>query len=233
MVTLALLHTSPAHIPVFDALRDADHPGLALRHRVHEDLLARARAEGPDAVSDAVRAVLAEAADGADAVLCTCSTIGGVAESHAVATGVPVLRVDRPMAAAAVRAGPAVAVVATVASTLEPTVALVREEAVRAGRAVDIRTVLVDGAWERFEAGDRAGYLGRVADAVERVAGSVGAVLLAQASMAEAADRAPAATPVLSSPRTGLREAARLCGHTAQRPAPEPADVPRRDHSSE
>ncbi|ARX88139.1 arylsulfatase [Streptomyces alboflavus] len=226
MVTLALLHTSPAHIPVFDALRDADHPGLALRHRVHEDLLARARAEGPDAVSDAVRAVLAEAADGADAVLCTCSTIGGVAESHAAATGVPVLRVDRPMAAAAVRAGPAVAVVATVASTLEPTVALVREEAVRAGRAVDIRTVLVDGAWERFEAGDRAGYLGRVADAVERVAGSVGAVLLAQASMAEAADRAPAATPVLSSPRTGLREAARLCGHTAQ----EPPGVPRTDH---
>ncbi|MFD7638908.1 arylsulfatase, partial [Streptomyces sp. NPDC059873] len=25
---LALLHTSPVHIPVFDALRDADHPGL-------------------------------------------------------------------------------------------------------------------------------------------------------------------------------------------------------------
>ncbi|QIB48535.1 arylsulfatase [Streptomyces aureoverticillatus] len=221
-MTLALLHTSPVHVPVFDALRDADHPGLALRHVVHEDLLARARAEGPDAVADAVRAALAEAAagggaeggaggGGADAVLCTCSTIGGVAESHAAAVGVPVLRVDRPMAAAAVRAGSSVAVVATVASTLEPTRALVAEEAARVGRPVDVRTVLVDGAWERFEAGDREEFLRLVVDAVEAVAGSVDAVVLAQASMADAADRVSAAVPVLASPRTGLREAARLC----------------------
>ncbi|GHC88993.1 hypothetical protein GCM10010349_76630 [Streptomyces flavofungini] len=226
MVTLALLHTSTAHIPVFDALRDADHPGLALRHLVHEDLLARARAEGPDAVADDVRAALVEAAEGADAVLCTCSTIGGVAESHAVAAGVPVLRVDRPMAAAAVRAGPVVAVVATVASTLEPTAALVREEAARAGRPVDIRTVLVDGAWERFAAGDREGHLRLVAGVVERVAGTVGAVVLAQASMADAADRAPAGTPVLSSPRTGLSAAARLSGHPMEAPATAPPADP-------
>ncbi|MFD5703176.1 aspartate/glutamate racemase family protein [Streptomyces lasiicapitis] len=231
MVTLALLHTSPVHVPVFDALRDADHPGLALRHVVHEDLLARARAEGPDAVADDVRAALAEAAaggggGGADAVLCTCSTIGGVAESHAAAVGVPVLRVDRPMAAAAVRAGSSVAVVATVASTLEPTRALVAQEAARAGRPVDVRTVLVDGAWERFEAGDREEFLRLVVDAVEAVAGSVDAVVLAQASMADAADRVSAAVPVLASPRTGLSEAARLCelppGPVADRSWPEP-----------
>ncbi|GGO58743.1 aspartate/glutamate racemase family protein [Streptomyces lasiicapitis] len=240
MVTLALLHTSPVHVPVFDALRDADHPGLALRHVVHEDLLARARAEGPDAVADDVRAALAEAAagdgaegGGADAVLCTCSTIGGVAESHAAAVCVPVLRVDRPMAAAAVRAGSSVAVVATVASTLEPTRALVAEEAARAGRPVDVRTVLVDGAWERFEAGDREEFLRLVVDAVEAVAGSVDAVVLAQASMADAADRVSAAVPVLASPRTGLREAARLCepsqpGPVVDQPRPEPVvDQPR------
>lgn len=221
MATLALLHTSPAHIPVFDALRDADHPGLGLRHAVHEDLLSRARTHGVAAVADDVRAALAAAVAGADAALCTCSTIGGVAES--AAAGVPVLRVDRPMAAAAVRAGPAVAVVATVASTLAPTAALITEEAGRAGRTrrsrrslerrtVDVRTVLVDGAWERFEAGDREGHLRLVADAVERVAGSVDAVVLAQASMADAADRVSVGVPVLASPRTGLRAAARLCG---------------------
>ncbi|EHN78423.1 hypothetical protein SMCF_2038, partial [Streptomyces coelicoflavus ZG0656] len=51
---LALLHTSPVHIPVFDALRDAAHPGLALRHHVDAGLLERARSEGPGAVADAV-----------------------------------------------------------------------------------------------------------------------------------------------------------------------------------
>ncbi|MEI5103095.1 arylsulfatase [Streptomyces sp. PmtG] len=210
MVTLALLHTSPVHVPVFDALRDAHHPGLALAHHVHEDLLARARARGPEAVADDVQAALESAvAAGAGAVLCTCSTLGGVAESRAAAVGVPVLRVDRPMAAAAVGAGAAVAVVAAVPSTLEPTLALLDEEA---GRPLDPRTVVVDGAWERFEAGDRQGYLRLVARAVERVAPGADAVVLAQASMADAAGLAEVSVPVLASPRTGLAAAAGLCG---------------------
>ncbi|MFD3577278.1 aspartate/glutamate racemase family protein [Streptomyces sp. NPDC058644] len=214
MVTpaLALLHTSPVHVPVFEELRDEDHPGVALRHLVHEELLARARAEGPDAVAGAVQELLERAAaDGASAVLCTCSTIGGVAESAAAAVGVPVLRVDRPMAAAAVAAGRSVAVVATVASTLGPTVALVEEEAARAGHPVDVTTVLVDGAWECFTAGDHEGYVDRIVAAVDALDG-VDAVLLAQASMASAADRTTLRAPVLSSPRLGLRAAVDRCG---------------------
>ncbi len=212
MVTLALLHTSPVHVPVFDALRDQDQPGLALRHLVHEGLLDRARDEGPDAVADELGQILERAvADGAGAVLCTCSTIGGVAEARAAALGVPVLRVDRPMAAAAVTEGPAVTVLAAVTSTLAPTAALLAEEAERAGRRIDVRTVVVDGAWERFEAGDRDGYLRLIAAAVERAdADGADAVVLAQASMADAAARCAVRVPVLASPRTGLRAAA-LC----------------------
>ncbi|WP_037826414.1 aspartate/glutamate racemase family protein [Streptomyces sp. NRRL B-1347] len=211
-MTLALLHTSPVHVPVFDALRDQDQPGLALRHLVHEGLLDRARDEGPDAVADELGQILERAvADGAGAVLCTCSTIGGVAEARAAALGVPVLRVDRPMAAAAVTEGPAVTVLAAVTSTLAPTAALLAEEAERAGRRIDVRTVVVDGAWERFEAGDRDGYLRLIAAAVERAdADGADAVVLAQASMADAAARCAVRVPVLASPRTGLRAAA-LC----------------------
>ncbi|MFF2520827.1 aspartate/glutamate racemase family protein [Streptomyces liangshanensis] len=202
---LALLHTSPAHVPVFDALRDSDHPGLVLRHVVAEELLGRARIEGPEAVSDAVEAALEDVvAEGAAAVLCTCSTLGEVAEKAGRALGVPVLRVDRPMAAAAAEAG-RVVVVATVESTLEPTLTLIREEA--AGRPVDLRTVLVDGAWERFEAGDLDGYLDAVAAAVDAVV-AADVIVLAQASMAGAADRATTTVPVLSSPRPGLNAAA-------------------------
>ncbi|WP_223178739.1 aspartate/glutamate racemase family protein [Streptomyces boluensis] len=207
---LALLHTSPVHVPVFDRLRDESHPGLALRHLVHEPLLDRARAEGPDAVAADVRALLAgAAADGARAVLCTCSTLGAVAEAQAGPAGVTVLRVDRPMAAAAVAVGPRITVVAALASTLGPTAALIEEEAVRAGRPVDVRTTLVPGAWERFEAGDRDGFLAAVAQAVDAVTGA-DAVVLAQASMAGAADRAATRLPVLASPRLGLRAAAGL-----------------------
>lgn len=129
---LALLHTSPVHVPVFDALRDEDHPGLTLLHLVDEDLLARAREEGPEAVAPAVADVLAGAvAEGAAAVLVTCSTIGGVAEACAEDLGVVVLRADRPMAAVAAAAN-RIVVVAALRSTLEPTVALLREEAAAA-----------------------------------------------------------------------------------------------------
>ena len=204
-MSLALLHTSPVHVPVFDALRDAHHPGLDVRHLVHEDLLGRAGTLGPEAVAGDVEALVNRAvADGATAVLCTCSTIGGVAEAVGARLGVPVLRVDRPMAAAAVRAG-RVAVLAAHPATLEPTCALLAQEA--GERAVDVRTVLVEGAWDRFEAGDHDGYLDLVAAAVDAVT-DADVIVLAQVSMAGAVARSVTRIPVLSSPRPGLDAAA-------------------------
>ncbi|MFE3634722.1 aspartate/glutamate racemase family protein [Streptomyces sp. NPDC059168] len=205
---LALLHTSPVHVPVFDALRDADHPGLELRHLVDGELLTRARRDGPEAVGEDVRQALGRAVGaGARAVLCTCSTIGGVAEAQAAAAGVAVLRVDRPMAAAAVAAGRRVTVLAALRSTLAPTAELVEEEAHRAGRPVSVRTVLVDGAWDDFTAGATEAYVRRVAAAADGVTGA-DVIVLAQASMAPAQRLTSAAVPVLSSPRPGLAAAA-------------------------
>ncbi|RSS51048.1 aspartate/glutamate racemase family protein [Streptomyces sp. WAC06614] len=187
MVTgLTLLHTSPVHVPVFDALRDRHHPGAVLRHLVAPELLDRARAEGPGAV------------------LCTCSTLGGVAEALAPELGVPVLRVDRPMCAEAVRLGPRIAVLAAVGSTLGPTTALIEEEAGAA--PVRVRARVVDGAWERFEAGDTGGYLARVAAAADAVTGA-DVIVLAQASMADADALVRTAVPVLTSPARGLAAA--------------------------
>ncbi|MEU6824205.1 aspartate/glutamate racemase family protein [Streptomyces atriruber] len=216
---LGLLHTSPVHVPVFDGLRDAGHPELELLHHVVEELLARARREGTEAVVPAVRAALVRVAgsggggaggDRVGAVLCTCSTIGGVAEALGADLGVPVVRVDRPMAAAAVAAGSRVVVLATVASTVGPTSALVEEEARRAGRDVSVRAVVVEGAWDRFEAGDSAGYAEGVARAVREVR-DADVIVLAQASMAAAEALVPEVrVPVLSSPRPGLAAAAAL-----------------------
>ncbi|MEU1289523.1 arylsulfatase [Kitasatospora sp. NPDC005856] len=228
---LALLHTSSVHVPVFDALRDREHPGLPLRHVVSEGLLARARTDGPDAVAGDIDRVLAPAvAAGAAAVLCTCSTIGGVAESRAAVLGVPVLRVDRPMAAAAVAVAPGggrattrIAVIAALAGTVGPTVALVDEEAARSDRPVTVTATVVDGAWERFESGDRDGYLTAVAAAVGAVDGVDGVdgadvIVLAQASMADAAHRVATGVPVLSSPAPGLRAAAAAVARPADGP---------------
>ncbi|MER5812110.1 aspartate/glutamate racemase family protein [Streptomyces sp. NPDC002033] len=201
---LTLLHTSPVHVPVFDALRDRDHPGAVLRHVVVPELLERARERGPESVAPDLRGLLGEAGG---PVLVTCSTLGAVAEALAPAVGAPVLRVDRPMAAEAVRTGPRIAVLATVASTAGPTAELLAEEA--AGREVSVAVHLVDGAWELFEAGDTDGYLAAVAGAADAVAGA-DVIVLAQASMAGAAGLVRTPVPVLSSPRPGLAAALRL-----------------------
>ncbi|MFD9517002.1 arylsulfatase [Streptomyces sp. NPDC059979] len=202
---LFLLHTSPVHVPVFDALRDRHHPGAVLRHLVAPRLLDRARAEGPGAVAPDLLELLADAGPGP--ALVTCSTIGATAESLAPVLGAPVLRVDRPMAAVAVRAaggtaaGTRIAVLAALESTLAPTVRLLAEEA--GERPVSIRTQLVAGAWACFEAGDGAGCLARVAAAADAVT-DADVIVLAQVSMAGAAELVTTRTPVLASPATGL-----------------------------
>lgn len=156
-------------------------------------------------MADDVRALLAGAvAEGASAILCTCSTIGAVAESAAETIGVPVLRVDRPMASAAAERE-RVVVLAALASTLAPTLALLAEEA--GDRSVEVRTVVVDGAWARFEAGDRDGCLDLVAAAADAVR-DADVIVLAQTSMAGAVTRTATRIPVLSSPRPGLAAAA-------------------------
>jgi hypothetical protein len=204
-VRLGLLHTSPVHVATFDALVAEESPGVELVHVVREDLLAMAREHGPEAAADQVAEAVRDLST--DAVLCTCSTIGAVAER--VDAAVPVLRVDRPMAAAAVEAGGTVVVLAALESTLAPTLALLAEEADRAGTSPRIETTVVPGAWERFEIGDVEGYLDLVVAALEQVRDAT-VVVLAQASMAAAADAAPPDLPVLSSPRTGLRAALAL-----------------------
>ncbi|MFI8451278.1 aspartate/glutamate racemase family protein [Streptomyces erythrochromogenes] len=202
---LTLLHTSPVHVPVFDALRERHHPGAVLRHLVVPELLDRARAHGPSSVAPALLDLLSGAGPaGPGPVLVTCSTIGATAEALAPVLGAPVLRVDRPMAAEAVRTGPRIAVLAALASTLAPTAELLAEEA--GGRPVSVRTHLVAGAWESFEAGDTDRYLTRVADAADAVTGA-DVIVLAQASMAGAADLVTTGIPVLSSPRPGLARA--------------------------
>lgn len=237
--TLVFLHTSPAHLPTFGALAAEIAPDLPLRQVVAEDLLAEARAAGlTDALAGRVAAAL-RAALGADggAMLCTCSTIGALAEAAGASLGVPVLRVDRAMAARAVEVDPParhsygtltnpsatdveaagwactrIALIAALASTLGPTRQLLEEEAARAGRAVAIAERLCAGAWPRFEAGDMPGYLADIAACARASAADADVVVLAQASMAGAADLlADLAVPVLSSPRLGVAAAAAAC----------------------
>ncbi|MEV4279342.1 aspartate/glutamate racemase family protein [Actinoplanes xinjiangensis] len=216
MTTIGFLHTAQVHVATFRGLfAELAPPGLDDLHLVDESLLADARRTGSAPGLDARLGELAAA--GADLIVCTCSTIGAAAE--AARPGVPVVRLDRPMAEAAVAAGDRIAVVATVASTMEPTMDLIRATA---GRPVTVIPSPCLTAWRHFEAGDLTAYDEEIAAHVRAIAAGADVIVLAQAGMAGAAALLPG-LPVLTSPRAAVEAAVHRAVHS---PTGEPADRP-------
>ncbi|BCJ52562.1 hypothetical protein Asp14428_40370 [Actinoplanes sp. NBRC 14428] len=210
MATIGFLHTADVHVGTFRTLVRELAPGRDDVHVVDEALLAAARERGVDddlrdRLSGRLRQV---AAAGAGLIVCTCSTLSGHAERLSGEVGVPVLRVDRPMAEAAVAAGRRIGVVAAVASTLAPTVDLLASYAGPGTRIVEAPCL---DAWPLFESGDLDGYARRIAEHARTL--DVDVVVLAQASMAAAEVLlADLGKPVFSSPRAAVRRADRLLG---------------------
>ena len=134
-------------------------------HLVDAELLSDARRQGVDAgIESRVLARLRElAVREPGAIVSTGSTLSGSAERVAQEIEIPVVRIDRPMAESAVAHGGRVALVLAIDSTLAPTRQLFEECAANAGSDVTLVDAPCLDAWERFEAGDHAGYLERVA----------------------------------------------------------------------
>ncbi len=206
---IAFLHTAPANVMTFERLLRKHAPDLKAVHILDESLLNDARAQGPNPVlAERVHQRMDEAAGGeARLVVCTCSSIGGMAEenpSHDYRS----IRIDRAMADLAVATGDRILVVAALTSTVEPTLALIRSSAERAGRSPQISVLVVEGSWEHFLAGDQEAYETQIAHAIQENSADVDVIVLAQATMAGAAERCHGvAAPILSSPEIGIRQA--------------------------
>ncbi len=195
-IVLGLLHTGTMHPPVFDALvteRIVGDERLRGAQQVHVTdawLLDSAIADGvtPPVVERIERHVHALAERGATAVLITCSSIGEATEEVARTAPLPVVRVDTAMATAAVgaarRQGSAITVLATLTSTLGPTTRLIERAAT--GADVGVRSVVVEDAVARRDAGDQRGHDELVLAAIRQALAADTVVVLAQASMARA-----------------------------------------------
>lgn len=205
---IACLHTADSNIAVFDAA--AKELGLTpdtLSHHSRPDLLAAAMAAGQltQQVEQQACDMLVELAQTADLVLLTCSTLGPAATAAQALSGVPVWRVDEALATQAMAKAGKTQVLYAVETTLLPTKQLF--ECVKRHPQAEVEFVLVEGAWQKFMAGDVAGYVQSVATAADRAfQQGVDKVALAQASMAGAVNLTQCGAP-LSSPRCGLRVA--------------------------
>lgn len=204
--TLGLVHTSATLVPVFAELCSKYLPGIKVFNIVDDSLIKNTIACGELTASTSKRVVnYAASAEeaGADYILFTCSSIGPAVETAATLTGVPVLRVDQPMADKAVHTGKRIGVIATLSTTLEPTTDLVRRRAVAAGREIELKSVLCEGAFDALMSGDAATHDKKVGDALKQLMSEVDVIVLAQASMARVVDAlsdAEKKVPVLASP---------------------------------
>jgi len=203
---LGLVHTSATLVPVFAALCKAKLPGVEVFNLVDDSLVKGIMAAGSltPQISRRVAGYL-ESAElaGADYILVTCSSIGPAVEASAKFIGVPVLRVDQPMADKAVGTGRKIGVVATLRTTLEPTADLLSRRAALARKPVELTAKLCAGAFDALMSGDPASHDAKVAAALKELSTQVDVIVLAQASMArvvEGLDPADRRVPILASP---------------------------------
>jgi len=206
---ISFLHTSPVHIATFDTLLDELAPDMARQHRVEEGWLAQAQKGMTPALSVAiVDAMLDLASKGVG--VCTCSTIGGVAES-ANTDAAPAIRIDRTLMEAALAHGPRPLIAMCLESTRAPTLDLLGNVATRTGLDMKPEVTMCTGAWSHFEAGDRQAYAQYIANTIKAEMVNPDCIVLAQGSMAVAEPLLKdLGLPVLSSPRLGVIRALEL-----------------------
>lgn len=170
-------------------------------------ILAEVREAGyvtPTAAARLMGMYTAAVAQGADAILNLCSSVGEVADAFQPAAayiGVPVVRIDEDMCREAVRQGKRIGVLATLATTLEPTKGTIRRVARAMGQHVELVDGLIDGAFGL----DQEQFRKLLIAAAEKISDRVDVIVLAQGSMAyvEQDIQAAVGKVTLSSPRFG------------------------------
>ena len=213
---LALLHTSHVLIPAFNHLCKENLPDTSVFHIVDKTLIEDTIAAGAVTESTARRMnsyVHSAHQAGADAVMITCSSIGPGVRTVRASCDFPVLRVDEPMAEEAVRTGGRIGVAATLSSTLEPTLGLLRETAGEHSRKVELVSCLCEGAFSAFLAGDTATHDRIVMESLKDLMQRTEVIVLAQASMATVVQKIPQKlrrVPILSSPTLAIQEAKKV-----------------------
>ncbi|MBA5762840.1 hypothetical protein H2O73_10830 [Vibrio sp. 404] len=183
---VAFLHTLAANETLFDGfIQRSRLPNFAtVVHHSAPQLLEYASQTGLDEVlaAQVAQQVLQLEAQGADWIVCTCSSIGRMAE-QAQTKHARVIRVDRPMAIVASKAKQ-LTVLAALETTIEPTMSLLAEYPSQLSEQAQV--VVIPQAWQHYLNGKIDTYSQTIADYIVQKCIDDECVVLAQASMSPA-----------------------------------------------
>ncbi|MBS1155070.1 MAG: Asp/Glu racemase [Proteobacteria bacterium] len=208
MTKVAIFHTSAATLSLFQSLTARIMPDVQIMHIIEDSMIRDVMKNGgPNtAVNARIAGYVQEAERAGCAMFMTaCSSIGASVEQCQFLTSMPLMRVDEAMVEAAIEKGPRVAVLATVETTLRPTLEIIRRKARESGKQIDLRPHLMADAFTALLAGDHATHDRIVSAGLKEALANSDVVVLAQASMARVMEGMETpAVPVLTSPESGV-----------------------------
>lgn len=208
MSTLAMIHTGPVVIGPLNQLASKILPGVKIMNFLDDTIVLEIEQSG-SITSKIRRRVswlgLCATEAGADVILLTCSSISMLSDPVSQFVGLPVYKIDEAMAEKAVMLGTRIGVIATLATTLDPTCSLIKDKSVAIGQEVQITRKLASEAFKQLRDGDPEGHDRLVLEAIKELSSNHDVIVLAQASMARLQDKIePSQTPILTSPELGL-----------------------------
>lgn len=209
MKTVAVVHTGPATVQPIKQQFQELLPDVRVINIVDDSLLNDVIAAGhlTEAVSGRLLTYMQEGQKmGAVAILNACSSVGEAATAARAGLSIPVVKIDETMAERAVALGPRIGVVATVRTTLEPTVRLIRAKAADVGQQIEISEAVAEGGFQALLEGKTEEHDDVVRRTILSLVDKVDVIVLAQASMARlVSSLGDLKVPVLSSPRSGVQ----------------------------
>ena len=209
--TIVAIYTGKGLADPLQKVINTTLPDFRLISIIDDQLIGECVAAGkvPQSVEDRLMTYYRCAeAMGADVILNTCSSVGDVADKAKKEFKTPIVRIDEAMARKAVENYSKIAVVATLPTTLDPSMRLVERMAAEMGKKVELVNGLAEGAFDALGAGHPEKHDQLLKETVMKLAGQkVECILLEQGSMARMEQALREAVPgvaVYSSPQLSL-----------------------------
>ena len=207
---IVLISTSIQTGAFMNALFVKEFPKIIIRNIIDDGLVKDIIANNDIITSSLVRRVcsyiLSAEISGADLVVITCSTISCIAIIAKHLVRIPVVRIDEPMAELAVKKGERVKVLATLSSTLTPTMQLIKEKRQQQDKKVVLDGFLINKARQFLDEGNHKKHDQIIKEEIENALENYDLVILAQASMERVLDTLSAEKQkrVLTSPKLAV-----------------------------
>lgn len=206
-----IIHTSFVSVHYLQDLFKELSPEITVRNIIDDSLLPEVLEQG--GVTETITrricayALQAEVA-GADLIFNQCSSVGEAADVAAKLVQVPLVKVDEKMAEVACETGNRIGVIATLQTTLGPTVRLIKKTGLSLNKEVEVMEQLTEGAFELLINGKEREHNAMVIQDINKLSEKVDVIVCAQGSMvALVKDLGELTVPVLTSPRLGVEKA--------------------------